>query len=194
MKGYLKLRKNVLEILNTKLPEGLYYHNIIHTLDVLNIVNKYIKRLNIDIHNAKLLRIGAVIHDIGFTVSRFNHEEKGVVIAKELMLKYGFSDEDIKVVKGLIMATKVPQSPKTEMEKIICDADLDYLGRRDFYVIGDQLFKELNTSGLISDINEWYNIQIKFLENHKYQTEFAQNFRQPEKEKRILELKRLIEA
>lgn len=194
MKGYLKLRKKALDILNKELPEELYYHNIIHTLDVLNVVNKYIKRIKLDGHQAKLLRIGAVLHDIGFTISRVNHEEKGVDIAKKLMLKHGFSDNDVKVIKGLIMATKVPQSPKTEMEKIICDADLDYLGRRDFYVIGDQLLKELNTSGFVLDADEWYSIQIKFLENHKYHTKFAQKFRQPEKEKRILELKRLIEA
>ena len=38
----------------------------------------------------------------------------------------------------LILATKVPQKPKNKLEKIICDADLDYLGREDFDNISDK--------------------------------------------------------
>ncbi|MCH4553060.1 HD domain-containing protein [Aestuariibaculum lutulentum] len=193
MKGYLKLRKHALHILNTELPEELCYHNIIHTLDVLNVVNKYIRRQKIDNHHAKLLRIGAILHDIGFTVGRENHEEKGVVIAKRLMHQYNFSEKDIKIVKGLILATKVPQSPKTNLEKVICDSDLDYLGRRDFYVTGDQLLKELNNQGFNLDVEEWNKMQITFLKDHKYHTEFAKKYRKPNKVKRIKELEKLIE-
>ena len=32
-------------------------------------------------------------------------------------------------------ATKIPQTPLTKLEEIICDADLDYLGREDFFEI-----------------------------------------------------------
>ncbi|GAA4298664.1 HD domain-containing protein [Aestuariibaculum suncheonense] len=194
MKGYLKLRKDVLHILNTELPEALCYHNIIHTLDVLNVANKYIKRLKVDSYHAKLLRMGAMLHDIGFIIGRENHEEKGVVIAKELMTKHGFSKEDINIIKGLIMATKVPQSPKTKLEQIICDSDLDYLGRRDFYFKGDQLLKELNVQGTPIAVDEWYKIQISFLESHTYHTEFAKRFRQPKKEQRIQELKEKVKS
>ncbi|WMI64165.1 HDIG domain-containing protein [Aestuariibaculum sp. YM273] len=189
MKGYLKLRKHALHILNTELPEELCYHNIIHTLDVLNVVNKYIRREKIDGYHAKLLRVGAILHDIGFTVGRENHEEKGVVIAKRLMHQYGFPEEAIKTVKGLIMATKVPQNPRTHLEEIICDSDLDYLGRRDFYVTGDQLLKELNNQGLDLDVDQWNKMQVAFLEEHRYHTEFAKKYRKPKKVKRIRELK-----
>ena len=92
------------------------------------------------------------------------------------------------MVKGLIWATKIPQSPKTKLEKIICDADLDYLGRRDFYQISDQLFKELKLRGLLGNKKEWNRIQISFLEGHSYHTKFALENRQPVKEKRIAEL------
>lgn len=193
MKGYLKLRKHALHILNTELPEELCYHNIIHTLDVLNVVNRYIRRLKIDAYHAKLLRIGAILHDIGFTVGRENHEEKGVVIAKQLMHQYGFPEKDIKIVKGLIMATKVPQTPKNKLEKIICDSDLDYLGRRDFYVTGDQLLKELTNQGFNLCVDDWNKMQITFLKDHRYHTDFAIKYRRPQKVKRIKELEMLFE-
>ncbi|NND14939.1 MAG: HD domain-containing protein [Eudoraea sp.] len=188
MKGYIKLRRKVNKILETNLPNKLYYHALNHTDDVLKVCNDYIRRDKINSRDAKLLRIGALLHDIGFTETYENHEAKGQEIAQELMGDLEFSQKDIDVVKGLIWATKIPQSPKTKLEKIICDADLDYLGRRDFYKISDKLFKELKLRGLLGNKEEWNSIQIKFLEGHSYHTKFALENRQPVKEKRIAEL------
>lgn len=192
MKGYKKIRKKAFEILNTKLSKKLYYHERRHTCDVLSVINQFIKREKIDSYNAKLLRIGALFHDVGFTISNIEHEKLSSEIAEKYMLEYGFSDKDIKVVKGLIMATRIPQTPKNYLEKIICDADLDYLGRGDYYPISNQLFKELQSFSVVNDVNEWNKIQINFLEAHQYHTVFSQKYRQPKKEDRIDELKQLV--
>tara|TARA_R110002073_G_scaffold72537_1_gene177400 strand:- start:396216 stop:396794 length:579 start_codon:yes stop_codon:yes gene_type:complete len=191
MKGYLKLRKKSLEILHSELSDNLHYHGIDHTLDVLNVCNQYIKRDKIDSRNAKLLRIGALLHDIGFTVSNINHEMHGVEIAKKLMEEFEFSQRDFSIVKGLILATKIPQKPQSNLEKIICDADLDYLGRPDYYKIANRLFKELKAYTEIETLDEWNSTQIKFLQAHNYHTKFALKRRKPQKEKRITELKKL---
>ena len=192
MKGYIQLRKKAFEILQSDLSEELYYHGFHHTLDVLNVCNQYIKREKIKKYDAKLLRIGALLHDIGFTISNVNHEDRGVEIAKQLMDDFGFSKADFKVVKGLILSTRIPQDPKTELEKIICDADLDYLGRSDFYKISNFLFKELKAYSIINNQREWDIAQIKFLESHYYHTDFALRNRQTKKEERIAELKKQI--
>jgi uncharacterized protein len=192
MKGYFKLRRKALEILNSNLPSDLYYHDVQHTLDVLNVVNQYIRRNKIDTTSAYLLKIAGLLHDIGFTVVRYNHEVKSAKIAEVLMLEFGFTTESIKIVQSLIIATKIPQAPKTELEEILCDSDLDYLGRKDFYNISNKLYKELQASSVVSNKIEWNKMQIKFLESHKYHTKFAKKNRQPEKEKRILEIKELI--
>jgi putative nucleotidyltransferase with HDIG domain len=192
MKGYIKLRKKGLEILNSELSKKLFYHGIHHTQDVYHVVNLYIEREGIESHEAKLLRIGALFHDIGYTVSSENHEEKGVEIATKYMIEYGFSTKDIRVVKGLIMATKIPQSPKNHLEEIICDADLDYLGRSDFHPISKQLFEELKAFSVINTLDEWNQAQLKFLETHQYHTKFARKNRSPKKAKRIQEIKAMI--
>jgi len=192
MKGYFKLRRKALEILNSNLPSDLYYHDVQHTLDVLHVVNQYIRRNKIDTTSAYLLKIAGLLHDIGFTVVRYNHEVKSAKIAEVLMLEFGFTTESIKIVQSLIIATKIPQAPKTELEEILCDSDLDYLGRKDFYNISNKLYKELQASSVVSNKIEWNKMQIKFLESHKYHTKFAKKNRQPEKEKRILEIKELI--
>jgi len=192
MKGYIKLRKKALDDLNTKLSSKLSYHSVDHTLGALETCELYLKHMNIDARQAKLLRIGILFHDIGFTKTIVEHEAKGAEIATEMMSKLGFSKDDIQVVVGLILATKVPQQPHTVLEQIICDVDLDYLGRDDFYPIGNLLFKELKAYSLVTNLNDWNKIQIKFLEKHEYHTDFAIKKRQPEKEKRIAELKKLI--
>lgn len=192
MKGYIKLRNNALEILNSKLSKDLYYHCIHHTLDVLKVINQYMKREKINGDEAKLLRIGVLLHDIGYTVSIHDHELRGMEIAEKMMSQFGFSNNHIEIVKGLILSTRVPQRPKNMLEKMICDADLDYLGRPDFYKIGDLLYKEMKAYSNIENKKNWNKVQIKFLEAHQYHTDFARKNRQPQKEERIKELKRMV--
>ena len=193
MTGYLKLRKKIISLLNEKLPEDLYYHGIHHTLDVLHVCNQYIRREKIGRHDAGLLRVAALFHDIGFIESMQEHEKNGARIAAQMMPEYGFTSQDIKKVQGLILATRIPQSPKNFLERIICDADLDYLGRNDFYQISDLLGKELEVYGNIKSKLEWNKLQINFLEAHQYHTDFAIRNRQPKKEERIFELKQWVE-
>ena len=138
------------------------------------------------------MRAGALLHDIGFIDSDENHEVNGTRIAEKILPDYDFTKEQIDVVKGLIMATRVPQRPKNELERIICDADLDYLGREDFYTISKTLFEELKAISKINSEADWNRLQVLFLESHSYHTDFAIENRQPEKEKRLAELRKLV--
>ncbi len=164
-----------------------------HTLDALKTCDLYLRHIKINSHDARLLRLGILFHDIGFTVSNEEHEYKGSIIARDLLTQFGFKTKDIDVIVGLILSTKIPQSPKTLLENMICDIDLDYLGRSDFYEISESLYEELQVTIGLKNKNDWNKIQVKFLEAHKYHTDFAIKKRQPEKEKRINELKKLIE-
>jgi len=90
---------------------------------------------------ANLIRIAAICHDYGFVVSRLNHEERSIVEIQPFLIPILTSDE-VAIVNGMIRATKVPQEPKTFYEEILADADLDYLGRKDYNDISAKLFKE----------------------------------------------------
>jgi predicted metal-dependent HD superfamily phosphohydrolase len=192
MRGYNKLRKKSWDLLKSELPGELHYHSIFHTISSLKICEEYIRYFDIDRYDAKLLRIGVLLHDIGFTVSLDDHELEGAKIANELMTEFEFTKSDIKVVTQLILATKLPQKPKNLLERIICDVDLDYLGRKDFYEISDLLYQELLERSELFDKTQWNRIQIEFLENHTYHTEFARKRRQGLKEQRIAELKYMV--
>lgn len=192
MHGYYKLRRKSWDLLHSGLPKELHYHSIRHTKSALKNCEEYIRYFDIERYDAKLLRIGVLLHDIGFTVSIENHELAGVKIANELMSEFGFSNADIKIVSELILATRMPQRPKSLLENIICDVDLDYLGRKDFYEISDLLYRELLERSDYFDRTQWNKIQIKFLEEHAYHTEFAKKRRESPKQERIAELKFMV--
>ena len=87
------------------------------------------------------------------------------------------------------MATKVPHHPVDILEQVICDADLDYLGRNDFYEIGDSLKREFLANKIIANDVEWNKLQVKFLSQHRYFTRFSITVRQPNKLKHLEEIK-----
>ena len=182
MKGYLSLRKYVLNKLKADLPEHLTYHGIDHTMDVLNVCEQYIRRLKLGEEERFLLRIGAVVHDMGFLKGSANHEEVGAGMASELMLEHGMKVAQIEEVRGLVLSTKIPQTPKNELQKIICDADLDYLGRDDYPEISQRLYKEFKFMKVIQTDEDWKNLQINFLKAHFFHTPFAIANRAPKKQ------------
>jgi len=189
MDKYITLKEQVLDLLKNKLPENLYYHGVDHTLKAIDVAEEYIDHHKLGFHEAQILRLAVLLHDVGYTQSSLNHEEEGVKIAKELMSDLGYTFLQTKVVGDLIRATKVPHRPTNLLERIICDVDLDYLGREDYKQISELLFKELYENSIIDSREEWNKMQVDFLENHKYHTLYARNERQPVKEKWLAELR-----
>ncbi|REG88488.1 HD domain-containing protein [Algoriphagus antarcticus] len=182
MKGYRSLRKQVLSNLAANLPKTLTYHALDHTLDVLNVCNQYIKREKLPEEERYLLRAGAIVHDMGFLKGSANHEEVGANMAEIILKDLRVDQKDIEKVKGLVMATKIPQNPKNHLQRIICDADLDYLGRQDYPEISQKLFEELKNMNVISSAQQWKDLQINFLKAHQYHTPFAIKNREPQKQ------------
>lgn len=177
-----KLEEYIVDKIRNEISEDLSYHNLAHTQDVLKQCNQYIDRLNISEKDANLLRTAALLHDIGFLWVYENHEERGVQYANEELPKWGYSSNEIKIISGMIMATKIPQSPKTLLEKIICDADLDYLATDSFTAIGTTLHQEFLAYNRLNADDDWNSFQIKFLQHHKFRTAFAKEYKEPIKQ------------
>ncbi|MFC3878924.1 HD domain-containing protein [Algoriphagus namhaensis] len=182
MNQYLSLRRRVLKRLREELPSHLTYHGIAHTSDVLHVCNQYIRRYNLSQEDRMMLKIGATVHDMGFLKSPVNHEETGANMAEQMMKEMGMSQKQVDIMRGLVMSTKIPQSPKTQLEEIICDADLDYLGRDDYPEISQRLFDELKFMGILKTPEDWKNLQINFLKSHSFHTPFAKKNREPKKQ------------
>lgn len=183
-----KIKENVLAKLN-KLSSHLTYHCLDHTLDVITQSERIANEEGItNERDLFLLRVAALYHDSGFLKTYADHEIEGCGIFLADAASLEFTDKEKEIIRGLIMATKIPQKPNTLMEKIICDADLDYLGREDFFKIGDTLRKEFLHHKIVQNNNDWENLQLKFLQNHRYHTNTSQKNREPLKQENLSKL------
>jgi predicted metal-dependent HD superfamily phosphohydrolase len=185
-----KLKRYILKRLKNGLSPQLKYHGIHHTILVIAVCEKYIKRLRIPPPDARLIRTAALLHDTGFLFGYDNHEAASVNFARKILPAWNYSSQEIEKVAGMILATKIPQMPTNLPEQILSDADLDYLGTDAFESIGTLLFEELVAFGKIKNENEWNELQINFIQRHRYQTSFAIKHREPAK---LAHLKRLKE-
>ena len=186
---FLPVKKEIIDILSAHLDKKLCYHNIDHTLDV--IVQAEQIALSEGVSSSKdilLLKTAALFHDTGFLYVYTGHEEKSCEIAKEKLNSH-FSKTDLAIICGMIMATKVPQKPGSLLQQIICDADLDYLGRNDFKVLSNLLKNEFLDFGIVKNENEWEKKQLAFFESHHYFTRTSRQKRSPRKLKHLRKLK-----
>lgn len=167
------------------------YHNPDHTLDpfygVIAMVNFYAEQEGVSEIERELLSIASAFHDTGFLEQDKNNEPIGARIAGEVLPEIGYTPQEIYIIQNGILATAVPTNPKSLLEMIICDADVDNLGRKDFFEKNELVRKELG----IDDVLAWYKNSIKFLENHKYYTKSACRLRDKKKQENIELLKKL---
>jgi uncharacterized protein len=182
----------IISKLRKEIPANLIYHNIEHTCDVYLATEIIAKQENISDNDLALLLTAALYHDSGFLVKAEGHEEESCRIAKEHLPLFGYTTTEIEAICGMIMATRLPQLPLTSLEKILADADLDYLGRDDFFKVGHRLFSEMELAGALEDEVEWNKLQVEFMEKHSYFTQSAINLRQAKKEANIEQIKKLL--
>jgi uncharacterized protein len=180
-----KAKKFILSKLKRELPKHLSYHSVEHITDVYEASGRIAESEGISKEEVKLLLTAALFHDSGFLQGPKEHEKVSCTIAREHLPEYGYTEEQIEKICGMIMATRIPQTPHNHLEEIICDADLDYLGREDFFDIGNKLFEELLMYGIITDEQQWNYLQMKFLETHDYFTETSKRLRQRKKDEHL---------
>ncbi len=180
---------HILSRLRHGLPKERSYHNFSHTLDVYRTTVSLAMQYQLDMEHMDLLRTAALYHDSGFLVQDHDHEEAGCAIAREALPAFGYSAAQIDQVCRLVMATKLPTAPSDVPGMILCDADLDYLGRTDFFRIGATLFQEFKHYGVVNDEFEWNTLQVRFMEAHTYYTPISRAEREPVKQQHLARIK-----
>lgn len=171
--NFIAAKHYIIQRLIHELSPKLYYHGLHHTFDVYDAAKQLAVTENISDEELILLKTAALFHDSGF-IEQYSHNEPiAVKIARQALPQFAYTENQIAVIAEIIMATNMEKLPQTLLQKIMCDADLDYLGRSDFHILATLLQKELNAYGADYDNKQWDEIQVKFLEKHTYYTESA---------------------
>lgn len=187
-----KAREYIINRLASELQPPYMYHNVEHTMDVVSAVIRLAALEEISESDTSMIYTAALFHDSGMLETYIDHEEASVRLIRKVLPEFEFSSDQIEQIGKMIMATKLPQFAETQFEKILCDADLDYLGRDDFFMIGLRLQYEWNMLDYRkTTLREWYKLQIDFLTSHHYFTNAAIDLRESKKNDNLFQIREI---
>jgi predicted metal-dependent HD superfamily phosphohydrolase len=190
----LDLERHVRNRLETELPETLTYHGAHHTVsDVLPAVDRICRGEQVSDAQTELLRAAALFHDLGFVESYYGNEPIGASLAAQDLPEFGFSEDEIERIAGLILSTEIReidggwvQTPGDDLlKRILCDADLDNLGRDDFFEVSDSLRRELESQGERFTDKEWCSRQVAFVSRQEWFTATQRRDREASKRRNL---------
>jgi class 3 adenylate cyclase len=189
---FTDIQEIILDKLEMDLPGYLFYHNVKHTVDVVTEVELIGWAEGCSDEEILLLKTAGLFHDVGHVIAYDNHEFHGTQIAREMLPLFNYTTDQIERICSLIMSTKLPPRPTNLLENIMCDADLDYLGRSDFIPVSNTLYEELKAQNKMGSLNDWNKIQVKFISGHQYFTKTARGLREVNKKLQIERIQSLI--
>ena len=173
-----------------ELPAGIKFHDINHTLHptkgVVAVANKIAISENISEHDRELLIAAAYFHDTGYIREYEKNEPIAARMAGRILKLIGYKPDEVEKVQKMILATDPAREPKTHVEKILCDADLDNLGREDFFKLDGKLREGRRARGVdVSDDAKWYKGTLEIMKKHQYYTESQKKLREKGKQRNI---------
>jgi predicted metal-dependent HD superfamily phosphohydrolase len=174
--------------------EKHFFHNLRHTEDVVAAVKDIGVRSDLTDEEFELVLVAAWLHDLGYKYGADNHEESSARLAEELLERLSVPTKKIKFISSAILATRLPQKPKTLVERVLCDADLYHLSNKTFEEKSELLREEWKATGFkdMTD-QEWVQHNIDFMEAHTYHTPYGQTLLDEGKKKNIKRLKKSME-
>jgi len=178
------------ELFRDELPGVIKFHDANHTLHlergVVAVANKIAISENISEHDRELLIAAAYFHDTGYIREYDKNEPIAARMAGRILKLIGYKPNEIEKIQKMILSTDLAREPKTHVEKILCDADLDNLGREDFFKLDGKLREGRRARGLdVSDDAKWYRGTLEVIKNHRYYTESQKKLREKGKQKNI---------
>jgi predicted metal-dependent HD superfamily phosphohydrolase len=180
----------VKNIFSSSPHDALVFHSLDHTRYVVRCCETIANHYGIPAEERLPLLLAAWFHDTGYTngIAK-SHEEESQRIATKFLRERNADQALIDAVNGCIIATKMPQSPTTLNEQIICDADLFHLGTDEYEEKNKLLRQEVNAlqDEPVSK-KEWRLMNIEFLQRHRYFTEYCRERLEPVKQRHLQDL------
>ena len=171
----------------------LPFHNWNHTLEVYERTQLIASYEGVSGKALERVLIAALFHDTGNAAEFKGHERVSAINAQKFLTQRAYSHTAIHEVISCILATQIPQKPTNLNQKIICDADLFHLGDPSFFWKNELLRNEwsqyLDTQ---YEDAEWYDLNIAFLDSHKFHTSYGKTYLRPIKERNIEQLKSFL--
>lgn len=181
---------SILATLKEELPSALDYHNVGHTLDVLEQALCLADLAQLSERERELLVVAAIYHDAGFLRQNALNEPIGAELAAEAMITTGgYTKHEIKIVKHMILDTTLlmndcAQISNTELSPYLLDADLSNLGRECFW---EQTKAVASEAGIA--FCDFLPISLGLMQRHSWQSDVGYQLYEQQKQQNIADLK-----
>jgi len=193
-----KVDQYIRALFKDELPGGIKYHDANHTLHpdrgVVAVASRIAISENISEHDRELLIAAAYFHDTGYIREYDKNEPIAARMAGRILKLIGYKPNEIEKIQKMILSTDLAREPKTHVEKILCDADLDHFGREDFFKLDGKIRQGRRARGIdVSDDLKWYKGTLEIITKHQYYTESQKKWREEQKQKNISRLLNKLE-
>lgn len=186
-----KVKEFAVTLLERRLPEHLYFHNLCHTQEVVEAVTEIGNHSGLSAEELHTVIVAAWFHDTGYCNTYSDHEIEGANISHAFLTLLGVPEKRIATVSSCILATKFPQQPKNKLEEILCDADFYHFSRTDYPAHAQALRKEWEIHlHLKYTDQEWNKLNYEMLKSHRYFTVYGQTVLQERKKENIKNLEK----
>jgi HD superfamily phosphodiesterase len=176
----------VTKLFQSHLQQGITYHNLTHTKEVVDTVKLIADNSGVNEEQMEMLILAAWFHDIGMILQYDNHEKKSAEFCHDFLIMHSYPPDKVKTITDIILSTRIPQKPRNLLEKIMCDADLSYTGKKGFNFRSEFLRVEWeNMLGKKFTDSEWLKVNIDFLLENKFHTDFAKSFYEEQRKRNL---------
>src|SRR5450432_2832557 len=179
----------------TKTDDRLFFHNMAHTIRLLDAAKKMNVHYALDERNHFVVCAAAWLHDLEMIASGSGpRDSKTTAFSEELLKSAAIDDDLIGEIKSCLMATHIAERPVSLNEKIICDAYTFYFGSPYYAAYNNLLRKEIEsfTQERLKG-NDWRARTISSIENHQFHTEYCQSLLNKSKEFNLQSMLRVQE-
>ncbi|TGE27353.1 Pycsar system effector family protein [Hymenobacter metallicola] len=188
-----KAKAHITTLFEEKLPKPLVYHSFKHTATTVKEAKALGEATELSPEDLEALVLAAWFHDAGYTEVYDGHEYRSMELAEQWLQAQGYPADRVAVVKDIIRATHRDETPKTELQQLLVDADMSSMGREEFFANGELLRAEWETVlGKSYDSVEWAETQLDFLLSSKFLTDAAKDRYKEQFKENIKEQRKLL--
>lgn len=178
-----------------QLPAWAVYHDLQHTQQIVDAAEELADGCKLNKSDTETVLLSAWFHDAGYVSAVDGHEKRSVEIATKFLSEKNYPAERIEIVANCIRATKIPQSPKTLLEEIVCDADMSHLGKKRFFERSDllRMEMELHSGSMFTDL-EWIRRNVDFASAGRFFTQYARQEWEGRRQKNLVALQEMFRS
>ena len=162
----------VVDLLAREVPPQLTYHSLRHTEAVAKECRTLATAASLDPDDTEALLLAAWFHDVGYLDVYDGHEFRSMERAAAWLTEHGVPADRVTLISDMIKTTHRDETPETELQKLLVDADMSNLAREDFRSSAELLRTEWElVLGQSYTSPDWAELQLNFMTNHKYLSE-----------------------